>query len=132
MSDKQNDPLKTRPEQSDKAELTKLGTEYIPRTRADDPSKSRQELLDEADITEQDTEYVAHTIPPLGERVRHWHHWRTAGLVCALAGIFLIIGGHFGASGRAMQIGGFVILAGAVIFTVGVIGGWVTRQRPLD
>ncbi|MGH8274284.1 MAG: hypothetical protein ACRES9_08560 [Gammaproteobacteria bacterium] len=100
--------------------------------KQDDPAKTRPELSDETELTEQDTEYAARTIPPLEERIRHWHHWRTGGILCALAGIFLIIGGHFGASGRAMQVGGFIILAGAVIFTVGIIGGWTSRQRPLD
>jgi len=100
--------------------------------QTDDPSKSRPELPDEADITEQDEEYNPHLIPKVTQRVRHWHHWRLAGILCALAGIFMLIGGHFGGSGRAMSIAGFLILAGAVIFTIGAIGGWITRQRPLD
>ncbi|MDN5864256.1 MAG: DUF3040 domain-containing protein [Gammaproteobacteria bacterium] len=99
---------------------------------ADSASKARPELPDEAALTEQDEEYQARTIPPVQQRVRHWRRWRTAGILCALAGIFMLIGGHFGGSGRAMSVAGFLILAGAVIFTVGVIGGWITRQRPLD
>lgn len=100
--------------------------------QADDPSKSRPELPDEADLTEQDEEYQAHLIPGMEKRVRHWHHWRIVGVVCALAGIFMLIGGNFGGSDTAMQIAGFIILSGAIIFAIGIIGGWVTRQRPLD
>lgn len=69
---------------------------------------------------------------PLAERLRHWHHWRTGGILVALAGVIMLIAGHFSATGRAMAIGGFFILSGAVIFTVGVIGGWITREKPLD
>lgn len=69
---------------------------------------------------------------PLEERVRHWHHWRTSGILTSAGGVVLIIAGHFSGSGRAMQVGGFFMLAGAVIFTVGVIGGWLTRAKPLD
>ncbi len=113
-----------------KTGLLEKSTEY--NREPDNVAKSRPEFPDEAALTEQDTEYRANTIPPLEKRLRHWHHWRTGGILCALAGIFMIIGGHFGGSGRAMQIAGFLILAGAVVFTVGVIGGWITRQRPLD
>ena len=87
---------------------------------------------DEVRRTEQDQEYEPGKRPPVEERVRHWHHWRTGGVLTAAAGVAMLIGGHFGGSGRAMQIGGFLILAGAVIFTVGTIGGWITRERPLD
>lgn len=83
-------------------------------------------------ITEQDEDYRPRSLPPLEERVRHWRHWRTGGLLTAAAGVIMLIAGHFSGSGRAMQVGGFFILAGAVIFTVGVIGGWLTRERPLD
>lgn len=99
----------------------------------DDPAKVRQELSDEAALTEQDTEYaVTRQIPSLEKRVRHWHHWRMGGILCAVGGVIMLIAGHFAGSGRAMQVGGFFILAGAVAFTVGVIGGWLTRQHPLD
>lgn len=98
----------------------------------DDPSKARPELPDEADLTEQDLMYQAHTIDPVDKRVRHWHHWRTWGILCALAGIFMLIGGNFADSKLAMQLSALFILSGAILFVVGVIGGWVTRQRPLD
>ncbi len=99
----------------------------------DDPAKVRPEFSDDVSLTEQDTEYaVAHAIPPMETRVRHWHHWRTAGILCAIAGLIMLIAGHYTDTGHAMQIGGFFILAGAVIFTVGTIGGWITRRRPLD
>lgn len=94
--------------------------------------------MEQADIAskggaaEQDTEYEHHEIPPVKERIRHWHHFRNGGLLCSAAGVIMLIAGHFAGSGRSMQIGGFLILAGAVIFTVGVIGGWVTHERPLD
>lgn len=71
-------------------------------------------------------------VPPVEARVRHWHHWRTGGLVVSTAGVIMLIAGHFTRTGRAMEIGGFFILAGAVLFTCGVIGGWITRERPLD
>jgi len=83
-------------------------------------------------VTEQDREYRAEPLPSVEQRVRHWHHWRTGGILTSVAGVAMLIGGHFGDSGRAMQIGGFLILAGAVVFTVGTIGGWITRERPLD
>lgn len=83
-------------------------------------------------VTEQDEKYRSRPLPPLEERVRHWHHWRIGGLVTAAAGVIMLIAGHFSGSGHAMQVGGFFILAGAVVFTVGVIGGWLTRERPLD
>ncbi|MGH8161978.1 MAG: hypothetical protein ACRESR_07545 [Gammaproteobacteria bacterium] len=110
--------------------LFEKGTEY--NLEPDKPAKSRPELPNEAALTEQDTEYRARTIPPLEQRLRHWHHWRTGGILCALAGIFMIIGSAFSSARYAMEVGAFVILAGAVSFTVGVIGGWTTRQRPLD
>jgi hypothetical protein len=44
----------------------------------------------------------------------------------------MLIAGHFFSSGRVMQIAGFLILAGAVVFTIGVIGSWVSHERPLD
>lgn len=93
---------------------------------------TRDEDVDKAGFTEQDEEYRDQPLPPVEERIRHWHHWRNGGLVCSGAGIVMLIAGHFAASGRAMQIAGFLILAGAVIFTVGVIGGWITHERPLD
>lgn len=99
---------------------------------ADNAAKSRQDLPDEAELTEHDTAYQARTIPPLKKRLRYWHRWRLSGIICALLGIFMMIGGAFGDSGRAMQVAGFVILAGAVLFTIGAIGGWLTRKRPLD
>lgn len=83
-------------------------------------------------VTEQDREYEHHEIPPMRERVKHWHHWRNGGLLCSAAGVLMLIAGHFAGSGRSMQIAGFLILAGAVVFTVGVIGGWITHERPLD
>jgi hypothetical protein len=107
-------------------------SEDIDSEQMDDTSKYRYELPDEADVTEQDEEYHTHLVPRVAQRVRHWHHWRLAGIGCALAGIFMLIGGHFGGSGRAMSIAGFLILAGALVFAIGVIGGWITRQRPLD
>ncbi len=83
-------------------------------------------------LTEQDQDYTAHTPPPLEARIRHWRHWRTGGVLTSTAGVIMLIAGHFTDTGRAMQVGGFFILAGAVVFTVGVIGGWITRERPLD
>lgn len=85
-----------------------------------------------AEVTQQDQDYQHRKIPPVGQRVRHWHHVRNGGLLCSAAGVSMLLAGHFAGSGRAMQIGVFFILAGAVVFTVGVIGGWVTRERPLD
>lgn len=70
--------------------------------------------------------------PPLEQRVRHWHHWRTGGILTAVGGVALLIGGALSHTGLAMEFGGFFMLAGAVIFTVGVIGGWLTRAAPLD
>ena len=90
------------------------------------------EVASKAGLTEQDMEYEHHEVPPVTERIRHWHHFRNGGLLCSAAGVVMLIAGHFAGSGRAMQIGGFLILAGAVVFTVGVIGGWVTHERPLD
>lgn len=95
-------------------------------------SVATEEIADRAGVTEQDREYDPEPLAPVEERIRHWHHWRNGGLLCALAGVIMLIAGHFADSGRAMQIGGFFILAGAVVFTVGVIGGWVTHERPLD
>lgn len=92
----------------------------------------RDEIAEKAGLTEQDKDYVAQPRPPVEERIRHWRHWRTGGLLCSGSGVLMLIGGHFGGSGRAMEIAGFLILAGAVIFTVGVIGGWATHERPLD
>lgn len=83
-------------------------------------------------VTEQDEDYRPRPLPPLEERVRHWRRWRRGGLLTAAAGVVMLIAGHFSGSGRAMQVGGFFILAGAVVFTVGAIGGWLTRERPLD
>lgn len=90
------------------------------------------EIANKTGVTEQDKEYQHHEIPPVQQRIRHWHHFRNGGLLCSAAGVAMLIAGHFAGSGRSMQIGGFLILAGAVIFTVGVIGGWVTHERPLD
>jgi hypothetical protein len=69
---------------------------------------------------------------PVEQRVRHWHHWRTGGILTAIAGVAMLIGGALSHAGLAMEFGGFFMLAGAVIFTVGVIGGWLTREVPLD
>ncbi|MGA7965284.1 MAG: hypothetical protein WCB49_05265 [Gammaproteobacteria bacterium] len=93
---------------------------------------TRGEIVDQARITEQDEEYKSQPLPPVKERIRHWHHWRNGGLVCSGAGVVTLIAGHFAGSGRAMKISGFLILAGAVIFTVSVIGSWITHERPLD
>ena len=90
------------------------------------------EIASKAGVTEQDMEYEHHEIPPVDQRIRHWHHFRNGGLTCSAAGVIMLIAGHLAGSGRSMQIGGFLILAGAVVFTVGVIGGWVTHERPLD
>ena len=90
------------------------------------------DVAGKAGVTEQDMEYEHHEIPPMAERIRHWHHYRNGGVLCSAAGVIMLIAGHFAGSGRSMQIGGFLILAGAVVFTVGVIGGWVTHDRPLD
>lgn len=87
------------------------------------------EISDKTGVTGQDEEYAAQQPP---ERIHHWHHWRNGGLLCSGAGIIMLIAGHFPGSERAVQIAGFLILAGAVVFTVGVIGGWVTHGRPLD
>lgn len=95
----------------------------------DDPGRARD---DRPGVTEQDEEYRPRPVQPLEQRVRHWRHWRIGGLLTAAAGVIMLIAGHFSGSGRAMQVGGFFILAGAVVFTVGVIGGWLTRERPLD
>ena len=92
----------------------------------------RSEIIEKTALTEQDEQYEKHEIPPTRERIRHWHHWRNGGLFCSIAGVVMLIAGHFAGSGRSMQIGGFLILSGAVIFTVAVIGGWVTHERPLD
>ena len=98
----------------------------------DDPAQLRPELANDVSMTEQDEEYAARPIPPVEQRVRHWHHWRTGGLLTAIAGVILFICGFYSKTKLAMQLGGFLILAGAVVFTAGVIGGWITRQRPLD
>jgi|GEM_PF-2286183 len=95
-------------------------------------NEATDEIVNKAGLTEQDEEYESQPLQPVEERIRHWHHWRNGGLLCALAGVIMLIAGHFAASGRSMQIAGFLILAGAVVFTVGVIGGWVTHERPLD
>jgi len=97
-----------------------------------DRNAPTDEIADKAGLTEQDEDYQSQPLEPVEERIRHWHHWRNGGLLCALAGVIMLIAGHFADSGRSMQIGGFFILAGAVVFTVGVIGGWVTHERPLD
>jgi hypothetical protein len=130
MTDEKGKALETGPEHPAGSDFMTDSTEY--HHEPDKPARTRPEMPDEAALTEQDQEYADRAIPPLAQRLRHWHHWRTLGLVCALAGIFMLIGGRFGGSGRAMQVGAFIILAGAVVFTAGVIGGWVTRQRPLD
>lgn len=93
---------------------------------------TRDEVADKVGLTEEDKEYESEPLPPVEERIRHWHHWRNGGLVCSGAGVVMLIAGHYAGSGRAMQIAGFLILAGAMIFTVGVIGGWITHERPLD
>lgn len=103
-----------------------MSQEHTPDTAA------RNEVIDKVGATEQDEEYESQPLPPVKDRIRHWHHWRNGGLVCSAAGVVMLIAGHFTGSGRAMQIGGFLILAGAVVFTVGVIGGWITHERPLD
>lgn len=69
---------------------------------------------------------------PLEERVRRWHHWRTGGILTSVGGVAMIIGGALSRAGLAMEFGGFFMLSGAVIFTVGVIGGWLTQERPLE
>ncbi|HEX5314791.1 MAG TPA: hypothetical protein VFX38_07820, partial [Gammaproteobacteria bacterium] len=101
-------------------------------TQHDDPASPRPELDDSAAITEQDEEYASRSIPPVTRRVRYWHIYRGAGIVTACAGVVMMIAGHFADSHRSMQIAGFLILSGAVVFTIGVIGSWITRQRPLD
>lgn len=93
---------------------------------------SVDEVADKAGLTEQDLEYRHEPLEPVEKRIRHWHHFRNGGLFCAIGGVIMLIAGHFADSGRSMQIAGFLILAGAVVFTVGVIGGWVTHERPLD
>jgi hypothetical protein len=98
----------------------------------DTSANEKAEIANKAGVTEQDLEYEHHEIPPVEQRVRHWHHFRNGGLLSSAAGVAMLIAGHFAGSGRSMQIGGFLILAGAVVFTVGVIGGWVTHERPLD
>lgn len=95
-------------------------------------SETTDQIVDKAGLTEQDRDYEPEPLEPLEKRIRHWHHFRNGGLLCALAGVIMLIAGHFSDSGRSMQIAGFLILAGAVVFTVGVIGGWVTHERPLD
>ncbi len=100
---------------------------------SDETSATEQDdIANKTGVTEQDLEYEHHEIPPVEKRIRHWHHFRNGGLLCSAAGVAMLIAGHFAGSGRSMQIGGFLILAGAVVFTVGVIGGWVTHERPLD
>lgn len=76
-------------------------------------------------------QHTAHH-PPVEERVRHWHHWRSGGILTAVGGVAMLIGGSLSHTGLAMEFGGFFMLAGAVIFTVGVIGGWLARAAPLD
>lgn len=85
-----------------------------------------------AGITEQEKDYETETLPPLKQRLRHWHRWKIAGLLVAVAGVAMLIGGHLAHTGRAMQVGGFFILCGAIIYVVGTIGSWITRERPLD
>jgi hypothetical protein len=93
---------------------------------------SPNEVADKAGVTAQDEKHEARPLPPVEERIRHWHYWRNGGLLCSGAGIIMLIAGHFSGNERAMQIAGFLILAGAVVFTVGVIGGWITHEQPLD
>lgn len=95
-------------------------------------ARENSDIADKAAITEQDEQYERQEIPSMRERIRHWRHWRNGGILCSIAGVIMLIAGHFAGSGRSMQIGGFLILSGAVIFTVAVIGGWVTHERPLD
>ncbi len=90
------------------------------------------EAAGKAGIGEQDKRHETRPLSPVEERIRHWHYWRNGGLLCSGAGAIMLIAGHFSGSERAMQIAGFLILAGAVVFTVGVIGGWVTHERPFD
>ena len=90
------------------------------------------EIADKTGVTGQDEEYEAQPLPPVEERIRHWHHWRNSELLCSGAGVIMLIAGHFSGSERAMQIAGFLILAGAVVFTVGAIGGWITHEQPFD
>ncbi len=86
------------------------------------------EVAGKTDVTEQDAKHEARPLPPVEERIRHWHYWRNGGLLCSGAGVIMLIAGHFSGSARAMQIAGFLILAGAVVFTVGMIGGWITHE----
>ncbi len=86
------------------------------------------EVADKTDVTEQDEKHEAHPLPPIEERIRHWYYWRNGGLLCSGAGVIMLIAGYFSGSARAIQIAGFLILAGAVIFTVGVIGSWITHE----
>lgn len=87
---------------------------------------------DSAGITEQEKDYEPETLPPLIQRLRHWRRWKILGLLIGVAGVAMLIGGRLADTGRAMQVGGFLILCGAIIFVVGTIGSWITRERPLD
>ncbi len=90
------------------------------------------EIAGKTGVTEQNKKHEARPLPPVEERIRHWHYWRNGGLLCSGAGAIMLIAGHFSGSERAVQIAWFLIMGGAVVFTVGVIGGWVTHEQPLD
>lgn len=102
------------------------------RSGAEEPDHLRAGT-NSAAVTAQDEDYQGNSSrPSLQERVRHWERFLYSGLGVGFAGVMLIVSGHFTKTYRAMDIGGFFIFSGAVLFTAGVLGKWLTRANPLD